>query len=113
MRLEILSLEKAEDKKEDLNVSPNAAVFKVEVGDKETGDVYTVYATIEYREDNGDHRLVLDGFAVSLDVEDENLEKKYEEIVNWVLEELKESLEQSINAFVKSAEKLIDKGNRR
>ena len=107
MRLEILSLEKLEGKNEELNLPPNAIVFKVEVGDKEAGDVYTMFVTIEYKEDNGNHSLVLDGFVVPLGVEDEKMKQKYNEIVDWVLTELKSNLEDSINTFVKNAEKLL------
>ncbi len=103
MGYEITSIRRADDHKKEFNVSEDAVLFEVDVKDLETGDTYTVFVTLEYKEDNGDHRLVLDGFCTSIEIE------KCGEIAEFVLSDLKQYLEEWRDTLIKEAEKLLEK----
>ena len=60
------------------------------MGNRETEDVYTVYATVEYKEDDGDHRLVLDDFCTA----PEDTKKKCSDIMDSVWLGMKRDLEE-------------------
>lgn len=105
MGYEIVSIRKADDRKGEFNISKNVCLFEVDVKGLETGDAYTVFVTVEYKEDNDDHRLVLDGFCTSLEIE------KCGEIAEFVLSDMKQYLEKWKDAIIKEGEKLLNKTN--